>query len=70
MFTGDGFSLNSGFTEILCTPENPLILQMLMVMIQRPMVLLQRLMVMLQMHKYLLTQVTLQETECLHDLVT
>ena len=25
MFTGDGFSLNSGFTEILCSPENPLL---------------------------------------------
>ena len=24
MFTGDEFSLNSGFTDILCTPENPL----------------------------------------------
>ena len=24
MFTGDGFSLNSGFTKILCTPEKPL----------------------------------------------
>ena len=24
-FTGDGFSLISGFTKILCTPENPLL---------------------------------------------
>ena len=24
MFTGDGFSLNSGFTKISCTAENPL----------------------------------------------
>ena len=24
MFTGDGFNLNSGFTKIWCTPENPL----------------------------------------------
>ena len=27
MFTGDGFSLISGFTKILCTPENPLLIQ-------------------------------------------
>ena len=26
MFTGDGFSLNSGFTKIWCTPEKPLLL--------------------------------------------
>ena len=26
VFTGDGFSLISGFTEILCSPENPPIL--------------------------------------------
>ena len=25
MTTGDGFSLNSGFTKILCTPEKPLV---------------------------------------------
>ena len=25
MFTGDGFSLNSGFSEISCTPEKPLV---------------------------------------------
>ena len=25
LFTGDGFSLISGFTKILCTPENPLL---------------------------------------------
>ena len=24
MFTGDAFSLNSGFTKIGCTPEKPL----------------------------------------------
>ena len=26
MFTDDGFSLTSGFTKILCSPENPLLI--------------------------------------------